>query len=189
MSEQSTPVILCGGSGTRLWPLSRRQTPKQFATLFQGTSLFQATALRAVRATGQDPVVVASLEQRFTVEQQLGQVPTFLAVRQNLVQVFVNLVTNACHATPAGGKVTVASMVDGSNAVITVADTGSGIAAETQARIFEPFFTTKPDGKGTGLGLSIVQGIIENHGGSITVASEVGKGTVFTIRMPMLQRP
>lgn len=124
-----------------------------------------------------------------TVEQNLGQVPTFLAVRQNLVQVFVNLVTNACHATPSGGKVTVSSMVDGSNAVVTVADTGSGIAAETQPRIFEPFFTTKPDGKGTGLGLSIVQGIIENHGGSISVASEVGKGTTFTIRMPMLQRP
>jgi PAS domain S-box-containing protein len=123
-----------------------------------------------------------------TIEQKLGEVPGFLAVRQNLVQVFVNLVTNACHATPAGGKVTVSTSTADSMAVVTVTDTGSGIAAETQARIFEPFFTTKPDGKGTGLGLSIVQGIIENHGGSITVQSEVGNGTTFTIRMPMLQR-
>ncbi len=123
-----------------------------------------------------------------TIEQQLTEVPGFLAVRQNLVQVFVNLITNACHATPSGGKVTISTGVDGSIAVVTVTDTGAGIAADTQARIFEPFFTTKPDGKGTGLGLSIVQGIIENHGGTIVVQSELGKGTIFTIRMPMLQR-
>ena len=123
-----------------------------------------------------------------TLETRLGEVPGFMAVRQNLVQVFVNLITNACHATPAGGKVTVSSSNENGMAVVTVSDTGSGIAAETQARIFEPFFTTKPDGKGTGLGLSIVQGIIENHGGVISVASEVGQGTIFTIRMPMLQR-
>jgi two-component system, NtrC family, sensor kinase len=122
------------------------------------------------------------------IEQKLGEVPGFLAVRQNLVQVFVNLITNACHATPAGGKVTVSTSTDADMALVTVTDTGSGIGAETQARIFEPFFTTKPDGKGTGLGLSIVQGIIENHGGSITVHSELGRGTTFTIRMPMLQR-
>ena len=123
-----------------------------------------------------------------TLETRLGDVPGFMAVRQNLVQVFVNLITNACHATPSGGKVTVSSSNENGMAVVTVSDTGSGIAAETQARIFEPFFTTKPDGKGTGLGLSIVQGIIENHGGVISVASEVGQGTTFTIRMPMLQR-
>jgi PAS domain S-box-containing protein len=122
------------------------------------------------------------------IEQKLGEVPGFLAVRQNLVQVFVNLITNACHATPSGGKVTVATCTDGDMALVTVTDTGSGIGADTQSRIFEPFFTTKPDGKGTGLGLSIVQGIIENHGGSITVQSELGRGTTFTIRMPMLQR-
>ena len=122
------------------------------------------------------------------IEQKLGEVPGFLAVRQNLVQVFVNLITNACHATPSGGKVTVATGTDADMALVTVTDTGSGIGADTQARIFEPFFTTKPDGKGTGLGLSIVQGIIENHGGSITVQSELGRGTTFTIRMPMLQR-
>lgn len=122
------------------------------------------------------------------IEQQRGPLPSFLAVRQNLVQVFVNLVTNACHATPAGGTITVATAAEGDTAVVSVSDTGSGITPELQARIFEPFFTTKPDGKGTGLGLSIVQGIIENHGGSITVTSEVGKGTTFTIRMPMLQR-
>ncbi|HEY1089283.1 MAG TPA: ATP-binding protein [Archangium sp.] len=123
-----------------------------------------------------------------SIEQVRAPMPSFLAVRQNLVQVFVNLVTNACHATPSGGKITVSTLVDRDFAVVQVSDTGSGMAGEVQQKIFEPFFTTKPDGKGTGLGLSIVQGIIENHGGTITVASETGKGTTFTIRLPMLQR-
>jgi PAS domain S-box-containing protein len=123
-----------------------------------------------------------------TLERQLGALRPFLAVRQNLVQVFVNLITNACHATPPGGKVTVTSRAEGDTAVLMVQDTGAGIASDVQARIFEPFFTTKPDGKGTGLGLSIVQGIIANHGGTIGVESEPGKGTTFTIRLPMLQR-
>jgi PAS domain S-box-containing protein len=122
-----------------------------------------------------------------SIEKGLQPVPTFLAVRQNLVQVFVNLITNACHATSSGGRVTVTTRVDADHAVVEVADTGAGIAPELQGRIFEPFFTTKPDGKGTGLGLSIVQGIIENHGGVIAVRSAVGQGTTFTIRLPMLQ--
>jgi len=121
------------------------------------------------------------------IERSLSPVPGFLAVRQNLVQVFINLITNACHATPSGGLVTVATTLDGDMALVTVADTGSGISPETQARIFEPFFTTKPDGKGTGLGLSIVQGIMESHGGSVTVQSEVGKGTTFMLRLPMIK--
>ncbi|MFZ5443599.1 MAG: ATP-binding protein [Myxococcota bacterium] len=121
------------------------------------------------------------------IGRELGPVAPFLAVRQNLVQVFVNLITNACHATTSGGLVTVTSRTEGEHAVISVRDTGSGMDPETQARIFEPFFTTKPDGKGTGLGLSIVQGIVENHGGTITVHSEPGQGTTFTLRLPMLK--
>ncbi len=112
--------------------------------------------------------------------------PRFLAVRQNLVQVFVNLITNACHATPSGGLIRVVTERDGDHVVIRIIDTGHGIAPEVQARIFEPFFTTKADGKGTGLGLSIVQGIIENHGGTIAVTSAVGEGTTFVIRLPMV---
>jgi len=121
-----------------------------------------------------------SLERSFT------EVPLFLAVKQNIVQVFVNLITNACHATPSGGQVRITTEREGDHVVVRVADSGQGIAAEVQGRMFEPFFTTKPDGKGTGLGLSIVQGIIENHGGVISVASTLGQGTTFTIRLPML---
>ncbi len=119
-----------------------------------------------------------------TVEKRFERVPKVRAVKGNLVQVFVNLITNACHAMSRGGRVTLSTAVDGGEVVVQVRDTGSGIAPEHLPRVFEPFFTTKPDGKGTGLGLSIVQGIVENHGGDIRVESTVGEGTVFTIRLP-----
>jgi two-component system NtrC family sensor kinase len=120
------------------------------------------------------------------LERGFGELPHFLAVRQNLVQVFVNLITNACHATSTGGVVTITTRAEGAHVLAAVTDTGSGIAPEVQARIFEPFFTTKPDGKGTGLGLSIVQGILENHGGSISVQSTIGVGTTFTLKFPVV---
>jgi two-component system NtrC family sensor kinase len=123
------------------------------------------------------------------LEKNYAAVEPFLAVKQNLVQVFVNLITNACHATQAGGRIAVSTASDDDHVVVTVADSGVGMAPEVQSRIFEPFFTTKPDGKGTGLGLSIVQGIIENHGGTVAVVSSPGQGTTFTVRLPMLRRP
>jgi PAS domain S-box-containing protein len=123
------------------------------------------------------------------LERVPGELPRFLAVRQNLVQVFVNLITNACHATSSGGSITITTRRASDDlAEVVVEDTGIGIAPDVVARVFEPFFTTKPDGKGTGLGLSIVQGIIESHGGTVSVTSDVGHGTRFVIRLPLLRR-
>ncbi len=121
------------------------------------------------------------------LEKDFGEVPRFLAVRQNLLQVFINLITNACHAMPSGGTLRLSTRVLDGSVQATVTDSGSGMAADIRGRIFEPFFTTKPDGKGTGLGLSIVQGIIENHGGRISVESEQGKGSTFTVVLPMVR--
>ena len=121
------------------------------------------------------------------VERRYGEVPPIQAVKTNLVQVFVNLVTNACHAMPPGGRVLLSTGMDRSDVVVHVGDSGTGIDPKNLPRIFEPFFTTKPEGKGTGLGLSIVQSIIERHGGEIGVESTVGEGTVFLIRLPMTQ--
>ena len=115
----------------------------------------------------------------------LEGVPSIRGVKQNLVQVFVNLVTNACHALPAqGGTIAVATRPVASGVEIDVADNGAGIEEKNLSRIFEPFFTTKPEGRGTGLGLSIVQGIVEKHGGSIKVITGKGQGTCFTVYLP-----
>lgn len=120
------------------------------------------------------------------VKTQYAELPMLLGSPHNLMQVFVNLVTNACHATPMGGTLTVKTFREAEAAVVTVSDTGQGIGPDVITRIFEPFFTTKPDGRGTGLGLSIVQGIVDRHGGSITVESKPGQGTVFFVRLPIL---
>jgi two-component system NtrC family sensor kinase len=106
-------------------------------------------------------------------------------------QVFINLLVNACHAMPMGGRMTIGMRRDLKHDLLitTIEDTGHGITEENLGRIFDPFFTTKNqelDGvSGTGLGLSVSYGIIQNHGGQITVQSVVGHGTVFTVELPI----
>jgi two-component system, NtrC family, sensor kinase len=101
--------------------------------------------------------------------------------RQALQQVFINLLTNAVHAMPGGGELRVqASAGKDRKILITIQDTGSGIAEEHLPYIFDPFFTTREVGQGTGLGLSVSHGIIKKHGGWITVDSTPGKGSTFT---------
>jgi CheY-like chemotaxis protein len=124
------------------------------------------------------------------VELRLSDaVPVFQADAHQLHQVIVNLVANAHHAMrQATGprRITLASEFDASAAHIrlTVTDTGPGIPRAVQARIFEPFFTTKPAGEGTGLGLSLCRGIVEEHGGTLTVESEPGQGATFVVTLP-----
>ncbi|RKI18952.1 PAS domain S-box protein [Corallococcus sp. AB030] len=125
-------------------------------------------------------------QARVSVQREYASdVPPLAAVRANLVQVFVNLITNACHAMQPGGEVYLSTLQEGPEAVVRVRDTGTGIEQRNLSRIFEPFFTTKPEGRGTGLGLSICQGIVENHGGRLTVESTLGQGTTFTVRLPL----
>ncbi|MBZ0252865.1 MAG: hypothetical protein K8I02_05945 [Candidatus Methylomirabilis sp.] len=104
---------------------------------------------------------------------------------RKLAQVFLNLMVNAFHAMPGGGTLRIASRREGEAAIIEVADTGIGISPEVIPKIFDPFFTTKPVGKGTGLGLSVSYGIVQDHGGEIKVDSEAGRGSVFTVRIPV----
>jgi signal transduction histidine kinase len=101
----------------------------------------------------------------------------------HLQQALSNLVVNAIQAAP-GGNVRLSASQQDAGACITVADDGAGIAAADLPRVFEPFFTTKDVGQGTGLGLSVAHGIIRDHGGQITVDSELGVGTTFRVQLP-----
>lgn len=103
-----------------------------------------------------------------------------------LREVFLNLIHNAADAMPEGGRITLRTLAKPSGMVtIEVQDEGRGIPPEHLSKLFTPFFTTKPVGKGTGLGLAIIYGIVKMHRGQINVQSEVGKGTTFTITLPL----
>ena len=102
-----------------------------------------------------------------------------------LVQVFVNLLTNAAQAIEAQGTITLTTVRDAGRLTISVEDTGSGIAPDALPKIFEPFFTTREVGRGTGLGLSIAHSIVERHQGSIEVESRQWAGTRFDVMLPM----
>jgi signal transduction histidine kinase len=106
----------------------------------------------------------------------------------DLQQVFLNLFLNAIQAMPQGGVLRiVAEAVDDQWVCVRIADTGDGIPPEQLPQIFDPFFTTKDPGMGTGLGLSVSHGIIEEHNGRIDVVSELGKGTTFSVYLPIVE--
>ena len=105
--------------------------------------------------------------------------------RQRLLQVFVNLLSNACDASNPDSRIELSSRVSEDQLVVEVVDQGAGIAENHLDRLFEPFFTTKQPGEGTGLGLPMVYKIIEAHGGSIAVDSRSGEGTRVTLRLPV----
>jgi len=125
-----------------------------------------------------------------------------MADHLQIEQVLMNLATNARDAMPEGGRLTIGTEdvdidhefikehgygTEGAYAVMSVTDSGAGMARETREKIFEPFFTTKETGKGTGLGLSMVYGIIKQHDGYINVYSEPGEGTTFRIYLPLIE--
>lgn len=130
---------------------------------------------------------VASNELKYKcdVRKELGELPKISANPGHLLQVFMNILINAAQAIESRGVVLIRTWNAGKTIRITVTDTGSGIAPENISRLFLPFFTTKPVGKGTGLGLSVSYGIIKNLGGTIEVESALGKGSTFTISLPL----
>ena len=103
-----------------------------------------------------------------------------------LKQVIGNLCFNACEAMPAGGILSISTSEENGKVLISIADTGCGIKEEHLEMIFEPFYTTKSVGQGTGLGLSVSYGIVRKHGGILKVESKEGKGTAFTITLPVV---
>jgi PAS domain S-box-containing protein len=135
--------------------------------------------------------VLSLLEHQFKtssikVRRELSSSATIVqGVEYKLQQVLLNLFLNARDAMPKGGWLSIVTRSEDSQAVIEVADTGIGIPGEHLGRIYDPFFTTKSIGRGTGLGLSITYGIVQEHGGTLTCDSAVGKGTRFTLSLPL----
>jgi PAS domain S-box-containing protein len=117
-----------------------------------------------------------------TYAKELGLIK---ASKNQLRQVFLNMVANARDAMPNGGTLSVTTSGDHDNVLIEITDTGTGIREEHLDKIFDSFFTTKGEVKGVGLGLSVCYGFIEDHGGNIEVKSQVGEGTTFTISLPV----
>lgn len=120
------------------------------------------------------------------VETRLAeQLPPVLGDPNELQQVFLNIIVNARKAMPGGGKLSVTTGTTDNTVTATITDTGEGISPEIRDRIFDPFFTTRKPGEGTGLGLSISYGIIKDHNGEIAVESAPGRGSTFTIVLPV----
>ncbi len=169
----------------------------------RGTGIVQQLmrfSRRSLERTGDvDPAAVvedalrlcepAARRQNVAVQRALAPGLSLRGDADGLYQVLVNLILNALQAMPDGGSLRVAAAADGDGVRLTVADTGTGIAAADLPHIFEPFFTTKttPDASGrtgSGLGLSVSYGIVQAHGGRIAAASTPGAGTTFTLWLP-----
>ena len=124
-------------------------------------------------------------KNRITMKKEFGDLPLVECYIAKLNQLFMNLLINACHAIEGKGEIRIKTETQNGSVHIEISDTGGGISEDIREKIFDPFFTTKPVGKGTGLGLSISHGIVKQHKGEIEVKSCPGKGTTFTIKIPM----
>ncbi|WP_322979743.1 ATP-binding protein [Pseudomonas sp. C11] len=118
---------------------------------------------------------------------EFAELPLVECIPAQINQVVMNLLVNAAQAIEHDGRIVIHTERCADDVLIQVSDNGCGIAAQHLAQIFDPFFTTKPVGKGTGLGLALSFSIVEKHGGSLTVSSELGQGSRFTIRLPIRQ--
>ena len=146
---------------------------------------------RAINST----LIIARSEYKYVadVKTDFQDMPPVTCHGGQINQVVLNLVVNAAHAiadkvkgTPEKGLIIVKTCIEDGFAVVSVCDTGGGIPEAIRKRIFEPFFTTKEVGKGTGQGLSIAHNVIKAHGGTLAFVTEIGKGTTFTVRLPLV---
>ena len=125
------------------------------------------------------------LKYKCNVYKKFGNIPLINCYPTELNQVFLNLIVNAAQAIKEKGDVTIETRIRDNNVIVKITDNGIGIPKKSLNKIFDPFFTAKEAGKGTGLGLYVSHGIIEKHNGTINVDSKPGKGTSFTIKLPI----
>lgn len=158
--------------------LFSRQMPQQVIAMDLNETIANILYFLDVRYQSKDIVMVRKL---------VPALPLIQADPVQISQVVVNLITNAIHAMPSGGELSIITQKSAAGVKLIVKDTGHGMISEVRKRIFEPFFTTKPVGQGTGLGLSVVEGIVLAHQGTITVKSAIGRGTTFEVTLPQKQ--
>ena len=135
--------------------------------------------------TAMSLVKARAAKKRITLEAELAPLPGVTCQTAKVNQVIFNLLLNAIDASHEGGIVTVRSRPTADGVEVQVVDRGVGIQPEILTKIFDPFFTTKPPGHGTGLGLSVSYAIVAEHGGKIVVDSQVGRGSCFTVCLPL----
>jgi len=166
---------------------------KEFAHPDRG-DMIAADLNRGIQAT----LEVARNEYKYVadVETDLGELPPVLCHAGDLNQVVLNVVVNAAHAiadavkgTQGRGVIRVTTRREGGEAVVAISDTGGGIPETIRNKIFDPFFTTKEVGRGTGQGLAVARAIVSRHRGSIGFECRPGRGTTFTIRIPIEGKP
>jgi signal transduction histidine kinase len=130
-------------------------------------------------------LVAHELKGRVTVIKDFGDIPEIECYPNQLNQVFMNMLINASQAIEGEGEIRIRTWQQDGTIRIAISDSGKGIPPEFQSKVFDPGFTTKRAGLGTGLGLSICLKIVEDHGGRIELESNVGRGTTFTIVLPL----
>jgi len=166
----------------RIQEFTRVRTARSFTIVDIKSVLLNAIDIARPRWRDEAEARGAKIE----IEARLARTPPMNANESELAEVFINLIINAADALPDGGKITVTTDTepDGDWVLVAVADNGNGMDEEVKKRVFEPFFSTKGV-SGSGLGLSVAYGIINRHGGDITVDSTAGEGTRFIVRLPV----
>jgi len=169
-----------------------RDGSERIVTIVSGLRQFSHPSENALVGTDLNDAVRVAIElsrnefkYHAMLDTDLNPLPTVEANSPKITQVLVNLIVNAAQAIEESGMIRVGSRVKEANVEVWVEDNGGGIHPEHLSKIFNPFYTTKEVGKGTGLGLAISHRIMVEHGGSIDVQSELGKGTRFTLKFPV----
>jgi len=168
---------------------TRRITHQLLGFVRKQEKSFMETDLKALADETVEFLGKEARQNNIEISIQAGGEGVIWSNPYEIRQVLINLVTNAIHATPAGGRITIGIDDQREGVALTVTDTGSGIPKENLDKIFEPFFTTKPPGQGTGLGLYVSRGIIGRLGGKMRIDSRVGRGTKVLIELPRCQPP
>ena len=168
----------------RIQEFSRKRTDdRNFTQLDMNQLLDDAVEFTSVRWKNE----AESKGININIQKEYSSLPSTLGSAAELREVFTNLINNALDAMPEGGCIRIRSYKENSHILVKIEDTGAGIPDDLRNRIFDPFFTTKGV-QSTGLGMSISYGIIHRHKGTIVVNSSEGKGTTFTIKLPILEK-